>query len=328
VAANTILPTALKATQLKSDVHPEWCPGCGDFGIINAMQQAIAEARIAPWEVLFVSGVGCSGKAPHYVQTYGVHTLHGRALPFALGSKLANPDLKVIVAGGDGDGYGIGAGHFVHAGRRNIDATYMVWNNEVYGLTKGQASPTLAKGAQPKSLALPNINQAINPLALAIACGYTYVARSYAFDAKHLKKTIIDAMAHRGMALIDVLQPCPTYNDIHTKEYFSGKVALEDGIEYPRTYYLEDAGYNGVVSNPTDEEEVSTKRLAAIQRAYQQEERVPLGVYWKIDLPTYEDGLKDNLPLMREYTPFNVPFHDDNNVPTTNLHPGMSSYII
>jgi 2-oxoglutarate ferredoxin oxidoreductase subunit beta len=195
------------AKDFKNDAHNDWCPGCGDFGILSSLHQAFAQLQLAPWRVTVVSGVGCSSKTPHFVNTYGIHTLHGRVLPFALGAKMANPEIEVVAVGGDGDGYGIGAAHFVHAGRRNIDLAYIVFNNEVYGLTKGQASPTLKLGEQPKSLPLPNVNDGVNPLAMALSAGYTFIARSYAFSGAHLTKTIMRAIEHKGMALVDVLQP-------------------------------------------------------------------------------------------------------------------------
>ena len=201
---------ALKLSDLKTTAHNDWCPGCGDFGILNAVQMALTEMNVDPSRTVVVSGVGCSSKAPHFIKTYGVHTLHGRALPFAAGIKLANPNLEVVIEGGDGDGLGIGAGHFVNAGRRNLDMLYIVHDNEVYGLTKGQAAPTMKLGMKTKSLPLPNINQGINPIMLAIASGYTFVARGYSYDVRHLKDLIIKGIRHRGFAFLDVLQPCPT----------------------------------------------------------------------------------------------------------------------
>ncbi|MCS7213998.1 MAG: 2-oxoacid:ferredoxin oxidoreductase subunit beta [Candidatus Calescibacterium sp.] len=208
----------------KSDYESDWCPGCGDFGILQSIMQALAELEIPPWNTAIFSGIGCSGKTPHYINSYGIHTLHGRPLPFAIGAKMANPSLNVIAISGDGDAYGIGIGHFVNAGRRNPDITYIVHNNGVYGLTKGQASPTLKRKAQPKSLKLPNINDSINPIAISISAGYTFVARSFAYNVKHLKDLIKQAVLHRGIAFIDVLQPCPTFNTVDTKESYLQRI--------------------------------------------------------------------------------------------------------
>jgi 2-oxoglutarate ferredoxin oxidoreductase subunit beta len=323
-----LLKTPLKGSQLKSDVHADWCPGCGDFGITNSIQQAIAGLGLKPWETFVVSGVGCSGKVPHYIHTYGMHTLHGRSLAFAQGAKIANPNLTVVAAGGDGDGYGIGAGHFVHAGRRNLDMTYVVFNNEVYGLTKGQASPTLAQGAQPKSLALPNPVQALNPIALALACGYTFIARSYAFDAKHLKETLMKAIQHKGMALVDVLQPCPTYNNLHTKDYFAEMVDV-GGSQVPRVYYLEQDGYDGVVKNPNDVHEVNEKMNQCFERAHRHEERVALGVYFQIQKPTLMDMMQQNIPLLNEFAPVELPYFDEQTgLATTDISKAASEFVI
>jgi 2-oxoglutarate ferredoxin oxidoreductase subunit beta len=329
MAVETQQPTkpTFKTTTYKSDVHSEWCPGCGDFGIVAGIQQALAELQLPPWETYLFSGVGCSGKAPHYIHVYGAHTLHGRVLPFSLGAKIANPELTVLAVGGDGDGYGIGAGHFVHAGRRNVDMTYLVFDNEVYGLTKGQASPTLAQDAQPKSLPAPNIFGAINPLALALVCGYTFIARSYAFDSKHLKATIQAAVQHRGMALIDVLQPCPTYNDLHTKEFYSGTVEVE-GKTLPRVYYLDQAGYDGKVKNPQDTDEILAKQAQAYAKATAIEEQIALGVFYQVELPTYHDRVKHHLPLLQEYTPLQVPYYKEDGTPTTDLTSAMADYCV
>jgi 2-oxoglutarate ferredoxin oxidoreductase subunit beta len=207
-------------------VFVDWCPGCGNFGILRAEEMAIKELGIDPKKVIVVSGIGCSGKIPHFIQLPigGVHTLHGRSIAYATGIKLSNPSLEVIVNIGDGDGLGIGMGHFVHAGRRNIDMTVIVHDNGVYGLTKGQASPTLHRGLKTKSLPRPNINDAVNPISVALSAGYTFVARGYAYDVMHLKDLIVKAIKHKGLAFIDVLQPCPTYNDINTKEWYDKRI--------------------------------------------------------------------------------------------------------
>jgi 2-oxoglutarate/2-oxoacid ferredoxin oxidoreductase subunit beta len=295
---------ALKLTDLKTDAHNDWCPGCGDFGILNAVQMALAEMNVDPTNTVVVSGIGCSGKVPHFVRTYGVHTLHGRSLPFATGIKLANPGLEVICEGGDGDGMGIGAGHFVGSGRRNVDMVYIIHDNEVYGLTKGQAAPTMRLGMKTKSLSMPNINQAVNPLMLAIASGYTFVARGYAYDVRHLKDLIIKAVKHKGFAFLDVLQPCPTYNDVLTKEYWAGE-GLKDanGRPVPRTYKLEESGYDGVVHRG-DEEEMEEKVGKAILKTFEFGDHTPIGVFYQNEfVPTYEDRLQSRMPSYRSNPP-------------------------
>lgn len=262
------------------DVHVDWCPGCGDFGVLNAVQMALADMDLPPHEVALFSGIGCSGKTNQYVKAYGIHTLHGRVLPFATGAKLADPGLNVIALGGDGDGYGIGAGHFVNAGRRNLDMAYIVFNNNVYGLTKGQASPTLRRGEQTKSLPAPNIQEGINPIATAVSAGYTWIGRGYAFDIKGLKKLIRQAVEHKGAALLDVLQPCPTYNDIRTQAFFQ-----------PRVYKMAEEDYDGKVSDPTDEEEVVAKQVQAIQKSMEPGDRSATGVFYEVELPTFEERI-------------------------------------
>src|SRR4030042_3095466 len=274
---------AHKLTDFKTDIFADWCPGCGDFGIMTALQMALAEMGLEPHQVVLVSGIGCSGKVPHNVKAYGVHTLHGRTLPFAMGIKLANPELEVIAIGGDGDGRGIGAGHFVNTGRKNLDITYIIHNNGVYGLTKGQASPTLKLGLKTKAIPKPNINQAVNPIALAIVSGYTYVARSYAYDVIHLRNTIIKAVEHKGLSFIDALQPCPTYNDINTKEWYGGEDRKDPktGKPQPRLYKLEETGFDPVVH--TEEEDLK-KKLKAIEKADEWGDRIPIGLFYRNEL--------------------------------------------
>jgi len=277
---------ALTAKDFKTDVHNDWCPGCGDFAIITALQMALAELNLRNHQVAVVSGVGCSAKTPHYIKTFGAHTLHGRLLPYAIGVKLANPEITVIGAGGDGDGLGIGAGHFVNAGRRNVDLTYLFFNNGVYGLTKGQASPTLKLGVKPKSLPSPNINEGINPIWLAVASGYTWVGRSYSFDVKHLKEMIVRAVRHKGLAFLDILQPCPTYNDINTKDWYSAKDVAAGGDVGSRIYRLETKGHDAVVHSA---EEQDGKMLKAIELGAEWGDRIPIGVFYQNEhVPTFE----------------------------------------
>ncbi|MCX7758239.1 MAG: thiamine pyrophosphate-dependent enzyme [bacterium] len=298
-------------SDLKTDYQSDWCPGCGDFGILNAIMSALVDLQLDLNKVVLVSGIGCSGKTPHYINTAGIHTLHGRDIPFASGIKLANPELTVIVTGGDGNTYGIGAGHFLNAGRRNIDITCLVFNNGVYGLTKGQASPTLKLGMKTKSLPLPNINEAINPLVVAISCGYTFVARSYAYDVKHLKEIIKQAILHKGLSLVDILQPCPSYNDIHTKEYFEQVVNNSK-----RIYKLEETGYDGEIKDPNNPEEIQQKLLQAITKSQEWGEKIPIGVFYKINLPTLTDRLKERYKNDINPSKDNI---EQNGKPTTDI---------
>jgi len=284
-----------KLQDYKAEIHNDWCPGCGDFGILSAVQMALVKLQIPPHRTAIVSGIGCSGKASHYVHTYAFHTLHGRVMPCVTALKLANHDLTVIGVGGDGDGYGIGAGHFVNGGRRNLDITYVVFNNDVYALTKGQASPTIEKGKKTKSMPEESIMEALNPVLLAMACGYTFVARGYALDVKDLAELIARGIQHRGSALIDVLQTCPTYNDLHTKAWYGEKCNGQ-----PRLYRLEEADYDPVVHNPDDPAEIAQKKAQALLKSQEPGGRIALGVFYKLEVPTYEDHLKKKIPGLRE----------------------------
>jgi 2-oxoglutarate ferredoxin oxidoreductase subunit beta len=284
-------------SDFRTDVYADWCPGCGDFGIMTALQMALAELGLEPHQVVIVSGIGCSGKVPHNVKAYGVHTLHGRTLPFALGIKIANPELEVIAIGGDGDGLGIGAGHFVNTGRRNLDITYIIHNNGVYGLTKGQASPTLRLGLKTKAIPRPNINEAVNPIALALVAGYTFVARSYAYDVKHLKETIKQGIQHKGLAFIDALQPCPTYNDINTKDWYAGedRKDTKTGKPQSRLYKLEETGHDPLVRGLDEDFE---KKMKALNKTREWGDRIPIGVFYKNELePTFLERITHRIPF-------------------------------
>src|SRR3970282_1917376 len=194
---------------------------------------AAAKAAVAPKDLVVVSGIGCSSNLPGYVHAYGVHSLHGRAVAVATGIKLSNTDIKVVITGGDGDGYGIGIGHFIHAMRRNLDLTYVVMDNQIYGLTTGQASPTTMKGQRTKSTPHGNVELPINPLALALVSGATYVARGYSAEPHHLADLIAGGLQHKGFALIEHLSPCVTYNKVNTFAYFKKRVyKLEDEKGY------------------------------------------------------------------------------------------------
>jgi len=258
------IPLTIKDFKGKAD--PDWCPGCGDFGVLTALKQALVELNLHPHKVMTISGIGCSSNLPGYVSTYGMHTLHGRALAVATGAQLANHELKIIVTGGDGDGYGIGGNHFIHSMRRNVDLTYIVMNNQIYGLTTGQISPTSTKGMKTKSTPIGSVENPIFPVSLAIAAGATYVARGYTGQVKHLVDLIKGGIQHKGFALIDAFSPCVTFNLDNTHEFFKH-----------RTKKLEDMGHD-----PTD-------FAAAIQKSYEWGDEIPIGLFWKReDLPSLD----------------------------------------
>ncbi len=219
----------LTPRDFKGKIDPDWCPGCGDFGVLNSLQRAAAELGLRPHEIVTVSGIGCSSNLPGYINTYGAHTLHGRSLAFATGVKMANHELTVIATGGDGDGYGIGGNHFTHTARRNVDLTYVVMNNQIYGLTTGQVSPTSRVGQKTKSTPFGSVEYPINPLTSAIMNGATYVARGYSGDVRHLTELIKGGIEHQGFALIDVFSPCVTFNLDNTHNFFKDRIKkLED----------------------------------------------------------------------------------------------------
>ena len=280
----------------KEDIHNDWCPGCGDFGIVTALQMALAKLQIPPHKVATVSGIGCAGKTPHYMGSYSFHTLHGRILPSVTGLKLANPTLTIIGTGGDGDAYAIGGGHYLNGGRRNLDFTYLIFNNNIYALTKGQGSPTIGKGEKTKSMLEASIMNPINPVALGLACGYTFVARGYALDVKNLANIIAQAIEHRGSSLLDILQTCPTYNDLHTKTWYEGKKPGQDGKS--PLYRLPD-DYDPLVHDPDNPDEVVQKKNQAILRAHEVG-RIATGVYYKCDIPTLEDYMVKKGRLNRD----------------------------
>ncbi|HEY82675.1 MAG TPA: 2-oxoacid:ferredoxin oxidoreductase subunit beta [Dehalococcoidia bacterium] len=245
-----------------------WCPGCGNFGILAALKQALVELDIEPHRVLITSGIGQAGKLPHYLRCNLFNSLHGRPVPPAIGAKIANPDLVVIAVSGDGDAYGEGGNHFVHAARRNHDITYLVHDNQVYGLTKGQASPTSDEDfitkTTPHGAPLP-----VNPIALAIAAGASFVARGFAGDVEHLVGLLRAGITHRGFALIDVLQPCVSFNHKNTYRWYRERVyKLEDEPDY----------------DPAD-------RMAAFAKAQEWGERIPTGLIYRKVRATFEEQL-------------------------------------
>ena len=316
---------ALKIADFKTDVHNDWCPGCGDFGIVNAIQMALAEIGIRRDRTVIFSGIGCSGKTSHFINTYGVHTLHGRVLTFAQGAKIANNDLNVVAVGGDGDGLGIGAGHFVAAGRRNVDMTYIIFDNGVYGLTKGQASPTMKLGEQTKSLPSPNTNYNVNPIGLAVTSGFTFVARGYSYDVRHLKDLIIQSVEHKGLSFLDVLQPCPTYNDINTRDWYAGVDLVDEAQKrHSRIYKLEDTGYNPMVRHAT-EGDLNHKLSQALVKSLEWGDRIPIGVFYRNDgITPYDRRLQETIPNYIENSPAKQQISRDG-FPTTDISSMLDS---
>src|SRR6058998_20120 len=234
--ATVLEPKPITAADFKGKVDPDWCPGCGDFGVLSSLQKACAELGRRPHEILTVSGIGCSSNFPGYFNAYGMHTLHGRSLAVATGAKMANQELTVIVTGGDGDGYGIGGNHFTHTARRNVDLTYIVMDNQIYGLTTGQTSPTSRLGMKTKSMPYGNIEAPINPITMALAAGATFVARGFSGEQKHLTDLIKQGIQHKGFSFIDVFSPCVTYNFDNTYQWYQPRVKkLEDDSGYDAT---------------------------------------------------------------------------------------------
>ena len=222
-------PASLQAKDFKGPVDPDWCPGCGDFGVLKGLQKACAELGLLPHQIVTVSGIGCSSNLPGYINTYGMHTLHGRPLAVAAGVQMANHELTVIATGGDGDGYGIGGNHFVHTARRNVDLTYLVMNNQIYGLTTGQISPTSSQGMKTKSTPFGSVEIPVNPITSAIMNGATFVARGFSGDGKHLVELMKKAIQHKGFSLVDIFSPCVTFNHDNDYKFFKSRVKkLED----------------------------------------------------------------------------------------------------
>ncbi len=249
------------AQDYKSKVKPTWCPGCGDYGVLAALYQALARLQLDPARTMIVSGIGCSSRLPFFAKTYGFQTAHGRVLPVAMGVKIANPDLTVIAVGGDGDGFSIGGGHLVHAVRRNPDITYVVMDNQIYGLTKGQTSPTSPLGIKTKSTPFGSADAPINPMAWVLASGVSFAARGFSGDPKSLIDLIVAAVQHPGFSFVQTMSPCPTFNN--TYDLWRGKV---EGL--PADH------------NPED-------RLQAMAQAIR-EDAIPLGVFYRQARPTLE----------------------------------------
>ncbi len=260
----------------KSDVKPTWCPGCGDFGVLNAAYRAMAELQLAPDRTVVVSGIGCSSRFPHFMKTFGFHSVHGRALPVAQGLKMARPDLTVLAVGGDGDFFSIGAGHLVHAALRNIDITVVIMDNEIYGLTKGQTSPTSPHGHVTKSTPYGLLASQFNPIATALSLNVSFVARGYSAKPKDLAALIQQGIRHKGFSFIHVLSPCPTF------------------------YHTFDAWDTAVT--PISAEHDPTDRGKAMLLAMETEKQFT-GIFYQGERPTMDQGAQE---MAQQGKPFDI----------------------
>lgn len=253
-------PKTYAPNDYKSDVKPIWCPGCGDYGVLSAFYRALSDLGIAPEQAVIASGIGCSGRFPAFVEAYGFHGVHGRALPLATGIKMANPELLVCAVGGDGDAFSIGGGHVPHAARRNVDITYLVMDNEIYGLTKGQPSPTSPLGMEKKASPYGTIEAPLNPILMALAYNASFVARGFSARPKELIELIKMAVTHKGFAFLQIISPCVTFND--TYEHFKQ------------------------ITTPLPSNHDVTDRSRAMALALD-EENMYLGVFYRVERPSY-----------------------------------------
>lgn len=261
---------------------PAWCPGCGNFAILKAFREVLLKLDIEPHQFIIVSGIGQAGKFPHYIRCNTFNGLHGRTLPVATGIRLSNHKMLVIAIAGDGDCYGEGGNHLIHAMRRNINVKMFVHNNQVYGLTKGQPSPTSVEGMVTKNYPFGVLSEKLNPLALAIANNCSFVARGFAGEVEHLKILMEEAIKHKGFALLDILQPCVTFNKINTYEWYKKKV------------YQIESDYN------------SEDRIEAFRKALEWDEKIPIGIIYKNNRPILEEKMPiiKDIPLVKQ--PFNI----------------------
>ena len=286
MATGVEAPKQFVMADLKGKVDPDWCPGCGDFGVLAAIQKALVDLQIPNHDVCVVSGIGCSSNLPGFINTYGMHTLHGRSLPVATGLKMANHELTVIVTGGDGDGFGIGVGHFIHNMRRNVDLLYIVMDNQIYGLTTGQTSPTSRLGMKTKSMPFGSTEGPLNPVSLALSAGATFVGRGFSGEQKHLTELIKQGIQHKGFSFLDVFSPCVTYNHDNTYQWFRPRVKkLEDDTTYD-----------------------SNDWLAAMERSLIWGEEIPIGRFFeRTDIPSLHatDPVVANEPLVNK--PAHIP---------------------
>ncbi len=263
----------------KGKLKPTWCPGCGDYGVLTALYQAFVRLELEPDNIAIVSGIGCSSRLPGFASTYGFHGLHGRALPIGQGVKLANPELEVVVTGGDGDAFAIGGGHFPHAARRNIDLAYVVMNNRIYGLTKGQVAPTSSLNFRTVSSPYGNFETPVNPAAFALCIGATFVARGFSGKVEQLTDLITEAIKHKGFALVEVISPCITFNRENTFKYFQERIR-----PLPEGYLPDD-------------------RSRAMELADREDDEIYTGLFYREERATYSDWLSRLSEIAGKKTP-------------------------
>lgn len=266
------------ATDFRNNIKPNWCPGCGHYALQNALQQAVAAVGLAPHQLALISGIGCSGRLSGYMYAYGIHTIHGRALPVAQGIKMGNRDLTVIACGGDGDGFAIGLGHTIHAMKRNMDITYIVLDNHVYGLTKGQTSPRSDVGFQTKTTPAGSTESPLSAMELAVASGATFVAQGFSQNVKELTSLLVQGIQHKGFSFINVFSPCVTFNKTNTYEWYKNHLlSLEDFNDYD-----------------------ASNRLQAMETVIDHEGLVTGLVYQNKEKPSYQEAIGFNKQPLSE----------------------------
>lgn len=271
MAKKNVAKPKLLPKDYKPHVKPTWCPGCGDFGVLASLYQAMSRLELDPSRTVVVSGIGCSSRLPFFVKTYGFQTAHGRVLPVAIGVKIANPDLTVLAVGGDGDGFSIGGNHLTHTARRNPDITYIVMDNEIYGLTKGQTSPTSPLGFKTKTTPYGSSDEPINPMAWALTSGVSFAARAFSGNPRHMTDLIVDGIQHPGFAMVQTMSPCPTFNN--TYDLWRGKI-----VDLPKDH------------DPGD-------RMQALAQAFR-DDVMPVGLFYKELRPTLDSHTQvTNHPL-------------------------------
>ncbi|MBI5816566.1 MAG: 2-oxoacid:ferredoxin oxidoreductase subunit beta [Nitrospinae bacterium] len=271
----------LKAKDYKSEIPPTWCPGCGDYGVLNAVLKAFADLQIDINNTVLVSGIGCSSRFPYFVKTYGMHTAHGRVLPVATGVKMARPELEVIAFGGDGDGFSIGGGHVPHVARKNTDITYIMMDNSIYGLTKGQMSPTTPLGMVTSTTPYGAPDNPLNPLAFCLTYGATFVAQGYSSKSKVVEDLVKRAIKHKGFSFVNIISPCPTFNKVNTFDFYKDRIG-----ELPADHNTKDLN-------------------AALKYAFEGiDGKIATGVFYDVDKPSLLDrlnGIKDKAKASVDY---------------------------